>query len=65
MKGDRQTCKVVVTSLALTVGAFTMNETQQRVGSGAVLGATGGALLGGRKGAAIGTAAGAAGGYRK
>ena len=40
MKGDRQTCKVVVTSLTLTVGACTMNETQQRVGSGAVLGAT-------------------------
>lgn len=62
--GSTSLVMVVVTSLALTVGACTMNETQQRVGSGAVLGAAGGALLGGNtKGAVIGAAAGAAGGY--
>jgi hypothetical protein len=55
---------VAITSLALALGACTMNETGQRVGSGAVLGAAGGALLGGNtKGAVIGAAAGAAGGY--
>ena len=53
----------LIVSLALTVGACTMNETQQRTGSGAAIGAAAGALLGGRKGAAIGAAAGAGGGY--
>ena len=53
----------LIVSLALAGGACTMNETQQRTGSGAVMGAAAGALLGGRKGAAIGTAVGAGGGY--
>ena len=50
-------------SLALSVGACTMNETQQRTGSGAAIGAAAGALLGGRSGAAWGAALGAGGGY--
>jgi uncharacterized membrane protein len=55
---------VVVVSIMLNASACTMNETQQRVGSGAVIGAAGGALLGGsRRATAIGTAVGAAGGY--
>ncbi|MDG2411802.1 MAG: glycine zipper domain-containing protein [Halioglobus sp.] len=50
--------------LAILTGGCTMNDTQQRVGSGSVIGALGGALLGGsREGAAIGAAVGAAGGY--
>ena len=61
--GSTSLAMVAVISLALTVGACTMNQTQQRVGSGAVLGAAGGALLGGKQGALIGAAAGAAGGY--
>lgn len=57
--------KVAVgTTLALTLGACTMNETGQRVGSGAAIGALGGALLGGNtEGALIGAAVGATGGY--
>ena len=55
---------IVVTSLTLVVSGCTMNETQQRVGTGAAIGALGGALLGdSRKSAAIGAAVGAAGGY--
>ena len=50
-------------SLALSVGACTMNETQQRTGSGAAIGAAAGALIGGRSGAAWGAAVGAGGGY--
>ena len=54
----------LVVSLALFFGACTMNETQQRVGSGAAIGAAAGALLGGSRGSVIGgAAAGAAGGY--
>ena len=54
----------VVTSMSLTLGACTMNETQQRVGSGAALGAIGGAIIGGdTQGALIGAAVGGAGGY--
>ncbi len=50
--------------LTIALGACTMNETQQRMGSGAAIGALGGALLGGnREGALIGAAVGAAGGY--
>lgn len=50
--------------VALLLGACTMSETEQRVGSGAALGALGGSLLGGsREGAAIGAAIGAAGGF--
>ena len=50
--------------LMLALGACTMNETQQRTGTGAAIGALGGALIGGnREGALIGAAVGAAGGY--
>ncbi len=53
-----------VLCLALLLGACTMSETGQRVGSGAAIGALGGALLGGdTEGAVIGAAVGAAGGY--
>jgi hypothetical protein len=55
---------VIVTTLALTLGACTMSETGQRVGTGAAIGALGGAILGGNtQGAVIGAAVGAAGGY--
>ena len=55
---------VIVTTLALTLGACTMSETGQRVGTGAAIGALGGAIIGGNtKGAVIGAAVGAAGGY--
>jgi uncharacterized protein HemX len=51
-------------SLALSIGACTMNETQQRVGSGAAIGAAAGALLGGSRASVLGGAAlGAGGGY--
>ena len=51
-------------SLALSVGACTMTDTQQRVGSGAAMGAIAGGLIGGdSKGAVIGAAVGAGGGY--
>jgi hypothetical protein len=53
----------LIVSLAFTVGACTMTETQQRTGSGAAIGAAAGALLGGRSGAAWGAAVGAGGGY--
>ena len=53
-----------IASMALTLGACTMNETQQRVGTGAALGAIGGAIIGGdTEGAVIGAAVGGAGGY--
>jgi len=55
--------RFLIVSLALTVGACTMTETQQRTGSGAAIGAAAGALLGGRSGAAWGAAVGAGGGY--
>ena len=54
---------VLITALAVPMGACTMTETQQRTGSGAAIGAIAGGLLGGRKGAAIGAAVGAGGGY--
>ena len=55
---------VIVTTLALTLGACTMSETGQRVGTGAAIGALGGAILGGNtQGAVIGAAVGATGGY--
>ena len=53
----------LIVSLALAGGACTMNETQQRTGSGAAIGAAAGALLGGKSGAAWGAALGAGGGY--
>jgi uncharacterized membrane protein len=50
--------------LALLTGGCAMNETQERTGAGAAIGALGGALLGtSRESAAIGAAVGAAGGY--
>ena len=50
--------------LTLFTGGCAMNETQQRTGTGAAIGALGGALLGtSRKSAAIGAAVGATGGY--
>ena len=52
-----------VVSLVFSAAACTMNETQQRTGSGAAMGAAAGALLGGRSGAAWGAALGAGGGY--
>ena len=56
--------KVVAVTVALTLGACSMNETQERVAGGAALGAIAGALMGSsRQSAAIGAAVGAAGGY--
>ena len=55
---------VIATSLMLMLSACAMNETQQRTGTGAAIGALGGAVLGtSRQSAAIGAAVGAAGGY--
>ena len=55
---------VAASTLALALGACTMNETGQRVGTGAAIGALGGAILGGNtEGALIGAAVGAGGGY--
>ena len=51
-------------ALVLLASGCAMNETQQRTGTGAAIGALGGALLGtSRESAAIGAAVGAAGGY--
>jgi hypothetical protein len=50
--------------VALVTNGCAMNETQQRTGTGAAIGALGGALLGtSRESAAIGAAVGAAGGF--
>lgn len=50
--------------MALFISGCAMNETQQRTGTGAAIGALGGAILGtSRESAAIGAAVGAAGGY--
>jgi hypothetical protein len=58
---------LVVALIALTafcVSGCAMNETQERTGTGAAIGALGGALLGtSRESAVIGAAVGAAGGY--
>jgi osmotically inducible lipoprotein OsmB len=63
-RASRSLLKVTAISLALTLGACAMNETQERVGGGAALGAVAGAVLGSsRQSAAIGAALGAAGGY--
>ncbi|CAA0115813.1 Uncharacterised protein [Halioglobus japonicus] len=52
---------VLLTALA---SGCAMNETQERTGAGAAIGALGGAILGtSRESAAIGAAVGAAGGY--
>lgn len=54
----------LIVSLVLAGGACTMNETQQRTGSGAAIGAAAGAVLGGSRTSVIGgAAAGAASGY--
>lgn len=57
----------VAALLALTIllgSGCAMNETQQRTGTGAAIGAIGGALIGtSRESAAIGAAVGAAGGF--
>jgi uncharacterized membrane protein len=55
---------MVLLALAAFVSGCAMNETQQRTGTGAAIGALGGALIGtSRESAAIGAAIGAAGGY--
>ncbi len=55
---------VFVAIAALCVGGCAMNETQQRTGTGAAVGALGGALLGtSRQSAVIGAAVGATGGF--
>jgi hypothetical protein len=62
--GSTPLVAVLVTLLALFTGGCAMNETQQRTGTGAAIGALGGAVLGtSRESAAIGAAVGAAGGY--
>lgn len=54
----------ILALIALFASGCAMNETQQRTGTGAALGALGGAVLGtSRESAAIGAAVGAAGGY--
>jgi osmotically inducible lipoprotein OsmB len=53
-----------LTLTALITSGCAMNETQQRTGTGAAIGALGGALIGtSRESAAIGAAVGAAGGF--
>ncbi|GEM_PF-677616 len=69
MRPQRAASSKSLTALLITVAALlssgcAMNETQQRTGTGAAIGALGGALLGtSRESAAIGAAVGAAGGY--
>jgi hypothetical protein len=54
----------LLTLTTLLAGGCAMNETQQRTGTGAAIGAIGGALIGtSRESAAIGAAVGAAGGF--
>ena len=56
--------KVTIVAISLSLGACSMNETQERVAGGAALGALAGAALGtSRQSAAIGAAVGAAGGF--
>jgi uncharacterized membrane protein len=56
--------KVSLVTITLSLGACSMNQTQERVAGGAALGALAGAALGtSRQSAAIGAAVGAAGGY--
>jgi uncharacterized protein YcfJ len=62
--GASRLIKVTIVAISLSLGACSMNETQERVAGGAALGALVGAALGtSRQSAAIGAAAGAAGGY--
>ena len=59
----RRLAALILLVPALTAGCA-MNQTEQRTGAGAAIGALGGALLGtSRESAAIGAAVGAAGGY--
>jgi uncharacterized membrane protein len=54
----------VAVMLAALASGCAMNQTEQRTGAGAAIGALGGAILGtSRESAAIGAAVGAAGGY--
>ena len=54
----------LIALMALFFSGCAMNETQERTGTGAAIGALGGALLGtSRESAVIGAAVGAAGGY--
>jgi uncharacterized membrane protein len=54
----------LLTLATLLASGCAMNETQQRTGTGAAIGAIGGALIGtSRESAAIGAAVGAAGGF--
>jgi uncharacterized membrane protein len=54
----------ILALISLFIGGCAMNETQQRTGTGAAVGALGGALLGtSRQSAAIGAAVGATGGF--
>tara|TARA_R110002049_G_scaffold23490_28_gene82750 strand:- start:609 stop:935 length:327 start_codon:yes stop_codon:yes gene_type:complete len=60
---SRRVATVTVLLAALSSGC-TMNQTEERTGAGAAIGALGGAILGtSRESAAIGAAVGAAGGY--
>ena len=62
--GSSALFRVIIAALALSIGACSMNDTQERVAGGAALGAVAGAVLGtSRESAAIGAAVGAAGGY--
>ena len=54
----------LLTLIAAVSTGCSMNQTQERTGTGAAIGALGGAILGtSRESAAIGAAVGAAGGY--
>lgn len=54
----------LLTLAAVVSSGCTMNQTQQRTGTGAAIGALGGALLGtSREAAVVGAAVGAAGGF--
>jgi uncharacterized membrane protein len=62
--GMSRLVKVSLVTITLSLGACSMNQTQERVAGGAALGALAGAALGtSRQSAAIGAAVGAAGGY--
>lgn len=65
-KAKSSSTRVVALAALMTlfVSGCAMNETQQRTGTGAAIGALGGAVLGtSRESAAIGAAVGAAGGF--
>jgi len=61
---SRLTITLIAASLGASLAGCSMNESQERVASGAAIGAIAGAVLGtSRQSAAIGAAVGAAGGY--